>query len=163
MRKCVESCVTGPLFYMPLTISKSQLWSYMTLLNIWIFWIFLDISGYFWMFECSLPLDFTKASALQFRLCTRLTAPLHLIAPMEICSWRPLSKGMGSHSKASEESFFKSFLLIVKENPESFEAFVGQRRRECFPEVAMVAAQEVTVNVFATSPSRKCHRYMVKL
>lgn len=74
-------------------------------------------------------------------------------------------KGKGkNHGKDSE--VFKSFLLIVKENPESFEAFVGERRRECFPEVAAEPEElEVTspVNVFATSPSRKCHRYMVKL
>eukprot|EP00438_Fugacium_kawagutii_P001201 Skav225233 [mRNA] locus=scaffold2946:176197:176580:+ [translate_table: standard] len=97
---------------------------------------------------------------------SRLTAPSTCIfeamdKAMEICSWRPLLKSNGSHSKASEELFFKSFLLIVQENPTSFEAFVGQRRRECFPEAEEL---EVTpVNVFATSPSRKCHRYMVKL
>lgn len=122
----------------------------------------LDISGYFWTFLDVLMFITLGLHQSIGASVSALHPAYSTLAPMEICSWQPLLKGMGSHSKASEELFFKSFLLIVKENPESFEAFVGQRRRECFPEVAMVA-QEVTVNVFATSPSRKCHRYMVKL
>ena len=76
--------------------------------------------------------------------------------------WEALLK----HDKASQQSFLHSFLLMVKDNPQSFQDFVSQVRRERFPDTLDGEELEVkTSKVFTmvSSQSRECHRYVVRL